>query len=313
MTVTRPLPPRGTHPPSIKEEASMTRPRRPLFSVCILTRNRPEELRRAIESVLASPHPVHQLVVSDNSTDDRTREMVTADYPHVTYLEGPRQGLSSNRNKALSEVTGTHVVMLDDDAVLGPDFLDKMTGYIERSQNPAKLILTGLELKHGERVFPHKMNFLGFQSLDFSEADRVDSIVINATVFPVEVFRDIKFDVGLTYGYDENEFMLRAVYVHGYEVKICPDAVNFHYPLGADSGSYATQIEANRIYVTFKKYFFIERRRSKALFYLALAYGHNLLHELKQRRLQGPAAFGRVAQASLLNITTCFRAKAPHV
>lgn len=290
----------------------MNRPRRPLFSVCILTRNRPEELRRAIESVLSSPHPAHQIVVSDNSTDDRTREMVTTEYPQVTYTEGPRQGLSSNRNNAASKVTGTHVVMMDDDAALGPDFLAKMTGYIEKSPNPEKLILTGIEIKHGERVLPHKMDFLGFQSLDFGEADKVDSIVINATVFPVEVFRDLKFDLGLTYGYDENEFMMRAVYLYGYEVKVCPDVANFHYPLGADAPAYVTQVEANRIYVTFKKYFFIEGRKGKALFYLALAYSHNLLHQLKRRRLRGLAAFGRVAHESLPNITACLRAKAPH-
>ena len=290
----------------------MTRPRRPTFSVCILTRNRPEELRRAIESVLSSPYPAHQIVVSDNSTDDRTREMVGANYPQITFTEGPRQGLSSNRNNAVSKVTGTHVVMMDDDAALGPEFLDKMAAHIERSQNPERSILTGIEMKHGERIMPHKMDFLGFQSLEFGEADKVDSIVINATVFPAEVFRELLFDLNLIYGYDENEFMMRAVYLHGYEVKICQDAINFHYPLGADAGSYVTQIEANRIYVTFKKYFFIEKRKGKALSYLAVAYSHNLLHALKRRRLRGLAAFGRVAQVSLLNITTCFRARAPH-
>ena len=291
----------------------MNRPRRPTFSVCILTRNRPEETRRAIESVLSSPHPAHQVIVSDNSTDDRTRDMVAATYPQVTFMEGPRRGLSSNRNKVVSKVTGTHVLMMDDDAALGPDFLDKMADHIEKAQNPERLILTGVEMKHDERVVPHKMDFLGFQSLEFGETDEVDSIVINATVFPVEVFRHLRFDVKLTYGYDENEFMMRAVHLHGYRVKICHDAVNFHYPPGESSGSYvyANQVEANRIYVTFKKYFHVEKRAGKALGYLALAYTHHLLHQLKRRRLRGLAAFGHVARLSLLNVATCFRDGAP--
>ncbi len=60
----------------------------PTFSLCICTRNRPDDLRRALQSAQASTTPVHQLIVSDDSTDYRTRDMMLGEFPAITYLEG---------------------------------------------------------------------------------------------------------------------------------------------------------------------------------------------------------------------------------
>lgn len=282
---------------------------RPAFSVCICTRNRPVELRTAIASVLASEYPAHQLIVSDDSTDFRTQEMVAAEFPAVRYLRGPRQGLGANRNNALLRVTGTHVLFIDDDVRMDPHFLRDMAATLRRAGDDAdRVILTGTEINRGERVFPHKQSFLGFQALDYQDRDRLYSIVINATVFPAAVFRALKFDQSLVYGYEEIDFTARAVFRHGFEVRLAPDIANEHFPSETNRDFYAPFTEASRIYVTFKKYFFLERKRSKAVAFLAVATAHNLAFNLRHRGLGGFARFFRTASTSLTYLHRCARA-----
>ncbi len=288
-------------------------PGRVAFSVCIATRNRPDDLRRAIESVFSSQFPAHQLIVSDDSTDARTQDMVASSYPQVVFMEGPRKGLSANRNNALLSVSGTHVLFIDDDVVLGADFLGKMASRIGALPHRDRAIVTGTEMSNGEHVFPHDMGFLGFQEKGHAETAKNYSIVINSTIFPSQIFSRMQFDSNLVYGYDDIDFAARAVYLHGYEVHLYSEAINQHFSSPINREFYIPFTEASRIYVAFKKYYWLEQRRGKALGYLALAYGHNLLHNLRRHQAPGLATFGRTVRLSMAHIAACSRDHARYV
>jgi glycosyltransferase involved in cell wall biosynthesis len=280
------------------------------FSVCICTRNRPDDLRSAIQSVARSGYPVHQLVVSDDSTTPATREMVAREFPWVTFVEGPRRGLSANRNTALAAVTGTHVLFIDDDVLLTADFLGLMAQRIGREASDAEhLILTGPELNRGERVPPHRVTFLGFQALDYRPHDRMYSIVVNSTVFPAGVFKAMKFDENLIYGGEEVDFASRAVLVRDYRIEQLPAAMNEHYPSPVNRDYYLPFMDASRIYVTFKRYYWMERRRLKALAFLVVVYAHSILHNLKAKGLPGLRSFATTFSLSSNYIRNCFRAR----
>lgn len=62
------------------------------ISVCICTRNRPEELVKAIQSIQKSTYPVHEIIVSDDSTDSRTKDILV-DFPDVIYVQGTEKRL----------------------------------------------------------------------------------------------------------------------------------------------------------------------------------------------------------------------------
>ena len=89
------------------------------ISICIPTRHRPEDLSECITAIEASSVPVLEIVVSDDSTDERTRLMIQSRYPQVIYVSGPRKGLGPNRNSAIEAATGEWILFLDDDARLG--------------------------------------------------------------------------------------------------------------------------------------------------------------------------------------------------
>jgi glycosyltransferase involved in cell wall biosynthesis len=100
-------------------------------SVCICTRNRQEKLKQALDSFSASIYPVYEIIVSDDSTNSDTEVLVQSHYPLVKYLSGSRLGLGANRNNALQAVTGSRVLFIDDDAVLGEQFLEKIVAHLE--------------------------------------------------------------------------------------------------------------------------------------------------------------------------------------
>jgi glycosyltransferase involved in cell wall biosynthesis len=278
------------------------------FSVCVCTRNRPDELRAALASVLASAHPAHDIVVSDDSTDTSTRAMLAAEFPSVLRAEGPRRGLGGNRNNAIAQARGTHVLFLDDDAVLAPDFLGRVAACLDAlGERAARTIVSGGELNAGRRVVPHKVSFLGYQSRRYRDGDRHETIVINATVFPRALFEHLRFDPNLVYGCDEIDLAVRAVHRYGFQVHFLPDAANFHFPSRINREFYAPFAEASRIYVQFKRYYWLERRRAKAACFLALAHAHILLHFLRRDRLAGFAAFRATAATSLGYIRACAR------
>src|SRR3954470_3510324 len=94
-------------------------------SVCICTRNRPAELVETIGKLSRSSVPVDEVIVSDDSTSDETREALEAAGLDVRYVRGPRVGLAPNRNNAVARATGDVVLFIDDDCHLGADFFAK--------------------------------------------------------------------------------------------------------------------------------------------------------------------------------------------
>ncbi len=254
-------------------------------SVCICTRNRQEELKNALDSLERSTYPVFEVVVSDDSTSSDTQTLISSCYPNVKYLVGPRRGLGANRNKALTVVTGSHVLFIDDDVILDEHFLETIFSQLENqiikgTNDINKIILTGIENNNGSLVFPHEQDFLGYQKKEYKEGDVAKTVVINSAVFPINLFKDLCFDEKLVYGCDEVDLTTRAVR-KGFRILLCPSAINLHFPSVKNREFYEPYHEASRIYVTFKRYFSTETNILKALVYLGVAFPHTVAHTIR--------------------------------
>jgi glycosyltransferase involved in cell wall biosynthesis len=85
-------------------------------TIAITTRNRKDELRRAIESALRQEGD-HELLVLDDGSTDGTSEMVRQDFPQVRLVRSdPPRGIIGQRNLAMQIATHRIVVSMDDDA-----------------------------------------------------------------------------------------------------------------------------------------------------------------------------------------------------
>ena len=85
-------------------------------SIVITTRNRREELRRAVSSALAQAAAVEVIVV-DDASEDGTPEMVRAEFPAVRLHQSDRpRGYIVQRNVGADLASGPVIVSIDDDA-----------------------------------------------------------------------------------------------------------------------------------------------------------------------------------------------------
>lgn len=275
----------------------------PLISVCICTRNRSEDLAKAIRSVLESSVPAYQIIVSDDSTDSCSRDLVSAEFPDVVFIEGPRRGLGSNRNCALSAATGTHVTFIDDDVVMDPEFIRLMSARLGRENG--RTIVTGIELTNGVRTDPHRISFLGYQSIDYVGDEPRETIVINTTAFPRSMFAHVKFDPSLVYGCDEVDLALRAVHRYGYRIVFDPSIRNAHFPSTINRDFYASFKEASRLYVMTKHYFLVRRSWLTGVAFVAFAYTHIFLYCLRKKGIGGVVQFCQTAAKAIEYTRLC--------
>ncbi|MFE4308645.1 glycosyltransferase [Streptomyces sp. NPDC056891] len=124
-------------------------PAPPRTSVVVATRERPESLARALDSLLAQDHPDFELIVVDNAprTTD-THELVTRKYAEyadrVRYVREDTPGLATAHNTGLAAAEGAVVAFTDDDVIADPRWLSALTAPF--ATDPGLGCVTGLIL-----------------------------------------------------------------------------------------------------------------------------------------------------------------------
>ncbi|HEY9873416.1 MAG TPA: glycosyltransferase family 2 protein [Candidatus Obscuribacterales bacterium] len=115
---------------------------KPLVSAIICTHNRQQYLGAAIDSLQQQEFPDYEVVVVDNGSSDRTRDIVAERLPQgrLKYVYEPVIGLSVARNTGAKESAGEILAYLDDDAVASSRWLGVL--YNAYSSN-AKLAIAG--------------------------------------------------------------------------------------------------------------------------------------------------------------------------
>jgi glycosyltransferase involved in cell wall biosynthesis len=89
----------------------------PRVTVVIVTKNRCNELRKALESATEQQPPVNILVIDDGSTDE-TATIVQSHFPEVRYERRcTSAGCVVRRNEAARLISSEFIVSIDDDAV----------------------------------------------------------------------------------------------------------------------------------------------------------------------------------------------------
>jgi GT2 family glycosyltransferase len=246
-------------------------------AICICTRNRPDALAKVLESIARSARPVDLVVVSDDGHDVGTSDVCKRATQDVHYVRGPRLGLGPNRNHALRRTEQDLVLFLDDDCLLGVDFLPRALACLASSEatyGVGRVIVSGVEkTPRRARKVPGAQTFLGFQSRSYEQGELLTSININCTLFPSSVFARYLFDPLIRYGYDEVDIASRAAR-GGYKIVLCSDAVNDHRPSADSREDYETFKTASRLYVTIKRYALTERRYARAVAYIVVAPLH---------------------------------------
>ena len=135
-------------------------PVEPLLTIAIPTYNRPDLLRRALGSateVQPARARAVEVVVSDNSTDDRTaltcKDLLEHWAGSVRYTHNrPSIGAEPNFNRCLELSRGRYVLILHDDDYLLAGAVDKVLDAIERHSDAEVLLFGAHVVDQDERI-----------------------------------------------------------------------------------------------------------------------------------------------------------------
>ena len=110
------------------------------ITVAISTRHRPAALCRCVDAILGGETLPAQLVIVDQSRDDRTMHLVSkAGWDRavpVTYVHQDATGIAVSRNAAVAHASHPIVVFTDDDCVADGRWLTSVTRAFDRADKP---------------------------------------------------------------------------------------------------------------------------------------------------------------------------------
>lgn len=114
---------------------------RPL-SIVVPVRNRPELIRRCLDSIYNQSYRPIRLFVVDNASTDNTPEVVedwirthdSEDF-RVTLLHEPKRGAAAARNRGLREVDTDFMLFFDSDDVMLPELAISVMETFDRNKN----------------------------------------------------------------------------------------------------------------------------------------------------------------------------------
>lgn len=118
----------------------------PLITVAVCTRDRPEDLKPCLDSLVRLDYPDLDILVVDNApSDDATERLVESSYPQARYIRESRPGLDWARNRAIAEARGEILAYTDDDVVVDPGWATALAAAFE---DPEVMAITGLVAPH---------------------------------------------------------------------------------------------------------------------------------------------------------------------
>lgn len=132
-------------------ETNATRPT-PAITAVVATRDRGDSAALTVTTLLASDHDSFEVVVIDQSSDDRTRDALVgfAADPRFRYVRVDTVGVACAQNQAVREITSPLVAFTDDDCEVPQDWLSHICGAFGREPKVAVVYTNVVAGPHDE-------------------------------------------------------------------------------------------------------------------------------------------------------------------
>ncbi len=109
----------------------MSAVRDPVVSVIVVSYNRSADLRRCLQALRDTRYPALELIVVDNASSDDAAE-VAASFAEVKLVRSPTNlGFAGGNNLGLAHATGEYVALVNNDAVVAPDWPRALVDFLE--------------------------------------------------------------------------------------------------------------------------------------------------------------------------------------
>lgn len=164
-------------------------------SVIMPTWNRAFVITRAIDSVLNQTYANYELIVSDDGSDDDTKEIIheyMSRDSRLKYLTGEHDGVSRARNVALRNSTGELIAYLDSDNEWSENYLMLMVNSFSENQH-CNTIYSGIKIVDN-------INMLSYTRLKKFDRD----LLLKRNYIDINIFMHKRSLIDRLKGFDED-------------------------------------------------------------------------------------------------------------
>lgn len=261
----------------------------PLVSVVIPIYGVEQYLDLCVQSVLAQRYTNLQIILVDDGSLDGCPKMCdhyAQSDCRVMVIHKRNGGLSDARNVGLEAAQGKYITFVDSDDILASDAVQEMVS-LAQSEN-ADIVKIMLERKTPTQeripVLGGYQVMRGVDALDRIYTDTPQIISACGKLFRAELFRNIRFPVGMYY---EDEFTTPKLYALARRV-VCSESVLYFYMQWQNESIMRTALNEKKItdslYVTEERIAFFGQNGWKRLERKAIAD-----HYYKIRNLEAGA------------------------
>lgn len=124
----------------------------PVVSIVVPTYKRPNELVRAVNSILAQTYTDWELFVVNDDPGTDVSDVLPSD-DRIRYIHHEEnQGAPAARNNGIESSSGEYIALLDDDDAWKPEKLERQVAVFEELPDTYGLVYTGRDIVHDGQV-----------------------------------------------------------------------------------------------------------------------------------------------------------------
>lgn len=307
-------------PREINDNGRMTLSELTTLTIIVLNYNGERYLDDCFASLKALDYPADRLefMMVDNGSSDDSLEFMRDRYPDVRVVRSETNvGFAAGNNLGAREATGEHVIFLNNDMRVTPEFARALVSALDPDE---KLVCAAAKILSwdGKCIdFAGSAGHFAGYAYQVGVGDPVssaESMEQKQILFPcggaMIVDRQVFLDVG---GFDEDFFFYYEdfdlgwrLWVLGYQVLFVPDAVAYHHHHGTTRKfpDYRQQFlfKRNSLYAAMKNY--EDANLAKALPAILLGHSHSVVEQAARKGGIDPSDFLTKDES---------RSSAPHV
>ena len=219
----------------------------PLIQIFISTHNRPNSAIKAIHSALNQNFNSFEVVVSDNSTNDETKNLVSQIInDRLVYKKRDPSLLAFDHfNVILKDVTSDFFVIFHDDDIMYSNMLNILFNGFDKQENIIAVGGNAMIVTNGEnsnkKIFrSYKNNIVLTRPLDIVKQYSIRNGIVpfSSYMYKLEVAKRLNFDVTKAGKYSDVSFILELTYI-GYVKFLAQPVMDYYIHKEQDSAAFS--------------------------------------------------------------------------
>jgi GT2 family glycosyltransferase len=196
-------------------------------SIIIVNLNGERFLDALFESLKKTTYDNYEIIFVDNGSTDKSADIVKK-YPYVNFLAlGKNTGFTGGNNYGLQHATGDYILLLNNDVIVYPDWLDKLVDAAEADQN---IMVAG-----GVIILMHLFGRMDFSALKKILRKPIDAHMISGSCLLIK--REMIEKMGCLlheeyFAYWEETELCWRTNMMGYKVVWINDCYYYHFSGG---------------------------------------------------------------------------------